>query len=446
MSKRIVVCCDGTGNSFDRPETDSNVAKLYSCLTVDRDQRGYYHPGVGTMGAPTSHNVLEREWSRIKGLAFGAGLMANVADAYRYLMDTYEDGDEIFLFGFSRGAYTARVLASVLHVFGLLCAGNHELIPYILDMYSRRSREAKHKKQTFQSDEAFKWQFSHSEPVRIKFCGLWDTVSSYGWVYDPVQLPFLGRNPIIDIGRHAVSIHERRCFYQDNLWGHPYPGQDIRQVWFSGVHSDVGGSYPEEESGLSKITLEWMAREAAAAGLLFQQEQIGQGDGPAERYRNRWPAALCEAGQERLPAPVSAGFLVGARISAASGSAPGSRLVHPHGKKRTIPAGSWIHDSVLTSRWKPEHLPPHQVEPWPGKVYQADTPAPLGKDCVQPRSNQAAQGGAAKGLALAAAGAVTVGPSAVAQLKISREAISLRTVARSKRSSPPKPEPIPSIW
>lgn len=140
MPKRIVVCCDGTGNSFEHPETDSNVARLYSYLTIDEDQRGYYHPGVGTMGAPTSRNAIEREWSRIKGMGFGAGLMRNVADAYRYLMDTYADGDEIFLFGFSRGAYTVRVLASVLHVYGLLCAGNHQLIPYILNMYIRDAR------------------------------------------------------------------------------------------------------------------------------------------------------------------------------------------------------------------------------------------------------------------------------------------------------------------
>ena len=406
MSKRIVICCDGTGNSFDNPETDSNVAKLYSCLTIDRDQRGYYHPGVGTMGSPTSRNALEREWSRLKGLAFGAGLMANVADAYRYLMDTYEDGDEIFVFGFSRGAFTARVFASVVHVFGLLCPGNHELISYILDMYSRRTRDAKRKHQTFEPDEAFKWQFSHAIPVRIRFCGLWDTVSSYGWVYDPVQLPFLGRNPIIDIGRHAISIHERRCYYQDNLWGHPFPGQDIRQVWFSGVHSDIGGSYEEEESGLSKITLEWMIAEAAAAGLRLQPEKVDKVMGlPGSIDIEGLPHYVRPNNDACLHKSLK-GSWWGLEFMPHENPHRGGGWYIPRGRPRKIPAGSWIHESVLTSRWKPADLPPHEVEPWPGKVNQADAPAPQGKDCVQPRKKQAGQGGAAKGLALATAGAV----------------------------------------
>jgi hypothetical protein len=92
--------------------------------------------------------------------------------------------------------------------------------------------------------------------------------SSSSWVYAPIKLPFAGQNPLIRRGRHAVSIDERRCCYQDNLWGEPRDGQDIRQVWFSGVHSDIGGSYPEHTAGLSKIALEWMLLEAEAAGLL----------------------------------------------------------------------------------------------------------------------------------------------------------------------------------
>ena len=110
---------------------------------------------------------------------------------------------------------------------------------------------------------------------RLHFVGVWDTVSSVGWVYDPVTLPFSARNPDMKIGRHAISIDERRCFFRDNPWGAPFqPGerkyrfqQDIKQVWFAGVHSDIGGSYPEAESGLSKLTLEWMLREASQAGL-----------------------------------------------------------------------------------------------------------------------------------------------------------------------------------
>ncbi|MFY9682035.1 MAG: DUF2235 domain-containing protein [Candidatus Sulfotelmatobacter sp.] len=107
MAKNIVICCDGTGNEFG--DHNSNVVKLYSTLIIDgKRQVGYYHPGVGTMGAPSAHNKISEAWSVVMGLAFGAGLLANVGDAYRYLMNVYEDGDHVYLFGFSRGAYTVR--------------------------------------------------------------------------------------------------------------------------------------------------------------------------------------------------------------------------------------------------------------------------------------------------------------------------------------------------
>jgi len=272
--KKIVICFDGTGNSFDNHNEDSNVVKLYSALVINDEQRGYYHPGVGTMGDPTHGSPLSRYFYQLRGLAFGKGLLDNVGDAYRYLMDTYEDGDEIFLFGFSRGAFTARAFASLIHVYGLLCAGNHGCIPYILAMYAKNSKKAQHRDRTFKPDHVFQWQFSHKHSVGIHFCGVWDTVSSYGWITDPIELPFLGNNPIIKIGRHAISINERRCYYQDNIWGKPNHGQDIKQVWFRGVHSDVGGSYPERQSGLAKIALEWMFVEAERAGLLLDSRKV----------------------------------------------------------------------------------------------------------------------------------------------------------------------------
>ena len=148
MTKNIVMCCDGTGNEFR--DNNSNVVKLYSTLIIDGSRQvGYYHPGVGTMGDPTAHNRVSSAWSVVKGLAFGAGLLANVGDAYRYLMNVFEEGDCVYLFGFSRGAYTARALAGVLHMFGLLCPGNDGLIPYIIRMYARRTRKAAGMTHTF---------------------------------------------------------------------------------------------------------------------------------------------------------------------------------------------------------------------------------------------------------------------------------------------------------
>jgi uncharacterized protein (DUF2235 family) len=117
VRKNVVICCDGTGNEFG--DDNSNVAKLCQALIEDTSQVVYYHPGLGTMGAPAARNRLEEYLSQAGGLLFGNGLLSNIEDAYRFLMDLYEDGDHIYLFGFSRGAYTVRGLAGVLHMFGL---------------------------------------------------------------------------------------------------------------------------------------------------------------------------------------------------------------------------------------------------------------------------------------------------------------------------------------
>jgi uncharacterized protein (DUF2235 family) len=264
MGKNIVICCDGTGNEFG--DNNSNVVKLYSTLIIDGcTQVGYYHPGVGTMGAPTATNWVSKQWTRACGLAFGAGLLPNVGDAYRYLMDAYEGGDKVFLFGFSRGAYTVRALAGLLHMCGLLYPGNEGLIPYILRLFSKRARILGRKVPNFGVAEGFKDTFSR--PCPLHMVGVWDTVSSVGWIWDPLKLPYTAQNPDMLYGRHAVSIDERRCYFRSNLWGSQLEGQNIKQVWFAGVHSDVGGSYATPQTGLSQIALEWMLCEAASLDL-----------------------------------------------------------------------------------------------------------------------------------------------------------------------------------
>src|SRR5215469_907820 len=278
MPKNIVVCCDGTGNEFG--DSNSNVVKLASTLVIDEGQVSYYHPGVGTMGSPNARTWLGRQWDVLRGLAFGYGITFNIANAYHYLMQTYEPGDQIYLFGFSRGAYTARALGGLLDMYGLLHKGNEGLIPYITEKFATRTKETQGIARTLDVAEGFKQTFC--QDVQIHFVGVWDTVSSVGWISDPVVIPFTANNPIMEIGRHAVSIDERRCFFRDNLWGKPFqpgePGfrvhQDVKQVWFAGVHSDIGGSYPEGESGLSKITLEWMLKEAIDKGLIVDMDKV----------------------------------------------------------------------------------------------------------------------------------------------------------------------------
>jgi uncharacterized protein (DUF2235 family) len=265
MAKNIIICCDGTGNEFG--DQNSNVIKLYKTLIRDESQAAYYHPGVGTMGARNALSIVGKSWTKLIGKAFGYGISDNIADAYQFLMRTFEPGDQLYVFGFSRGAYTARALCGMLHIVGLLTKGNEGLIPYAIRMIKRKTID-------FAVAADFKKTFSRE--CKPYFVGVWDTVSSLGWVYNTVAFPFTRatKNPDFHIVRHAVSIDERRAFFRDNLFGEPHDAnQDVKEIWFAGVHSDVGGSYPESESQLSKIALRWMLCEAELAGLLVDPQR-----------------------------------------------------------------------------------------------------------------------------------------------------------------------------
>jgi uncharacterized protein (DUF2235 family) len=270
MPRNIVVCCDGTGNEYGA--ANSNVVKLYWTLSAQDKQIAYYHPGVGTMGARNALTAIGKWWTEVRGLAFGYGFSDNIADVYSFLMREFRPGDQIFIFGFSRGAYTARALCGLLRMFGLLTPGNEALIPYALRLYKSSDPEK------FCTADGFRTTFC----VECKpyFLGVWDTVSSVGWILDPVsaktgRLPYTATLPDVPILRHAVSIDERRAFFRQNLIHEPLPqGQNLKQVWFAGVHSDVGGSYAENESGLSKIALRWMLCEAQSAGLMLDPQKV----------------------------------------------------------------------------------------------------------------------------------------------------------------------------
>ena len=285
--KNIIICCDGTGNKFidapDSEDSNSNVVKFYTALKIDNNQVGYYHPGVGTAGDPTAKRWLSRKWSVLKGLAFANGFKDNVLDAYEYLMETFDDGDRVYFLGFSRGSYTVRALAGLLDGYGLLCKGNEGHLPYAWNEYVKQ--HADRKRHRVKPNTRFKETFSR-KGFRVHFMGIWDTVSSVGWITTPLRLYSVAQNPTIRTGRHAISIDERRCFYRDNLWleanegqlaelataTHPEPSQDLLQLWFAGVHSDIGGSYPQRESVLSNNALRWLMDEAAKAGAVMKPE------------------------------------------------------------------------------------------------------------------------------------------------------------------------------
>lgn len=353
MPKNIVICLDGTANEFG--EKNSNVIKLYGVLVQDpQAQVAYYHPGLGTMGAPGAWSKLAQWWTRVKGLAFGFGLAASIGDAYCYLMATYQPGDNIYIFGFSRGAYTARALAAMLHMYGLLRPGNEGLVPYITRLFRA------HDKAIFALAAQFAATFSR--PCKPRFLGLWDTVSSVGWIYSPVKLPYTAMNPDISIVRHAVSIDERRAMFRQNLWSNPSAGQDVQEVWFAGVHSDVGGQCKESQSSLAKLTLRWMLDEAAVAGLRVDSAK-------RDRVLGITDPAFAKP-DEKAPMHDSLhGFwwpleLLPKRYWSWTATPPGYKWRWPLGRPRFIAAGSTIHSSVvarmnaqLSPPYKPSNVP-----------------------------------------------------------------------------------------
>jgi len=265
MSKNLVVCLDGTDNEFCAHNT--NVVRLYQSLATDpARQLSYYDPGVGTIWEPGTISRIEQRTQMILGLAFGLGVTRNVSEAYQFLMRAYEPGDRIFLFGFSRGALEARAVAALIHRCGLLQAHLEQLIPYAVRLFQTAGER--------DVVGAFKTTFSRT--VDVQFLGLWDTVTSMGNVWSPVHWPNTAYNPAVRHVGHAVALDERRAFFRPNRWGGRFPveRQTVSEVWFAGVHSDVGGGYPAASSRLWAITLEWMARHARDAGLVFDDARL----------------------------------------------------------------------------------------------------------------------------------------------------------------------------
>ena len=304
MPKNIVLCCDGTGNEIG--VTISNVLKLFRIVEKNDRQRVWYNAGVGTIGQQNPWTRFLQKLRGVFGLATALGLDDHVLAAYRYLCSTYEDGDQVYLFGFSRGAYTVRALAAFVHVMGLFRPDQLNVAGYAWTAFKRASAKdptrgtpnlARTASQVAQKlsplEEA--WHFSRvigGKPITIHFIGVWDTVASvivprYEQLSISLQtLRFTRTNPSVKMFRQAIAIDERRRMFRLNRWTEPQDfrpnpfdrssdvPQDIKQVWFAGVHADIGGGYKEAESGLSKYPLAWMAEEAAAAGLRVNRAMV----------------------------------------------------------------------------------------------------------------------------------------------------------------------------
>lgn len=252
MPKNMVVCCDGTGNEYK--DHNTNVVGLYELLIRDAGQIAFYDPGVGTfdfLGRKVGKQV-----GMLLGKGFGIGLQQNIEDAYEYLMNRYEPEDNLFLFGFSRGAFTVRALAGMLNKCGLLQKGSKNLIPYASKIYNTRGND----------DIATGFKETYCHECRPHFIGVWDTVASLGYFYGK-RFFDATLNHDVRYGYQAVSIDEKRKKFPISLWDETKKTshQSIEQVWFAGVHSDVGGYYDERD--LSDIGLQWMLEKAEPKGL-----------------------------------------------------------------------------------------------------------------------------------------------------------------------------------
>ena len=262
QGKNIVVCCDGTRAKYSSEEKNTNVVRLFERLGPDGpNQISYYDPGAGTyspMWTPAGQ-WLAKGLESASGIGLtGTGIRQNIAEAYRYLMAYYEPGDQVFLFGYSRGAHTVRTLAGMLFRCGLLTRGSQNLIPYMAEIYRRGENDVA---------EDFKGRFSRH--CRIHFIGVWDTVASVGY-FRQRRFSDNALNPEVRYGFQALAMHERRYFFQPSIWDKPVEGQTIEQVWFPGCHGDVGGQ--DAYRGISDIPLKWMMARAEACGLKFNHD------------------------------------------------------------------------------------------------------------------------------------------------------------------------------
>lgn len=269
---RLAVFADGTWNKIDRDGSGTNVVKLYQLALNDRarGQMTFYDPGVGNSG-----------FDKIRGGLFGLGLSKNITDGYRFLVQQWAQSPErheIFLFGFSRGAYTVRSLAGLLGRIGVVKAEAD-----IDEAYGLYRLIKSERKKDISDRERFIAEKVHAMP-RITMIGVWDTVGALGiplcWLNDllnpmPHKFHDTGLGAHIDAAYHAVSIDEERVAYAPTLWD-PVPegsSQILEQVYFSGVHSDVGGGYKDDRR-LGDITLRWMTDRAMGRGLLLDRDQV----------------------------------------------------------------------------------------------------------------------------------------------------------------------------
>ena len=409
-ARKIVICFDGTGNEVGDFQT--NIVKLYNALRDDDDQITHYVPGVGTFDEPRLFDWTWRQRARsVAGLAFGLGLEDDVLDAYRFLCRTYkstrqknkewsyEQGlkrqlgvpaqatrpeaqkDRIYIFGFSRGAYAARVLAGFIHNFGLIDPDKLHLVTGAFRAYravTDAEQGAPHAV-TFRPLRRYEDTLKPDANVPIRALCLFDTVSSMvGFqrplrslmrAYSPMDLRLHANvvsNPSVRIVLHALATDEKRSMFRPLFWqqDEPYFGnrfrqprqqrrQYVRQRWFPGYHSDIGGSPRERDSGIGKLTLLWMLDALAEA----------------DREADREDRALAPPGPARTR-PVAPGLRLHRKRREVRFEGADRRARALDGAPYARPdAMARIHDS-MSLWWYPLEILPKSIKRrgWPGRL------------------------------------------------------------------------------
>lgn len=400
MPKNIVILCDGTSNTIS--ENRTNVLRLHGVLKKSEEQLVYYDPGVGTFGAANAWLRSYRKAHEVWGLATGWGLDHNVKEAYRFLVDNFDDGerpdgkhvepDRLYFFGFSRGAYTVRVLAGFLHAVGLIRPANLNLLDYAYSAYKGvgdpgESDDMDTESGPFAEVRLYERALWPRRPV-MRCLGLFDTVGSViEWGrYAPRfhYHAFTKTNQSVEAVRHAVAIDERRTMFRPQLWpsGKDYWSdrfdkaskrpQDVKEVWFAGVHGDVGGGSPEADSRLAKVPLEWMINETAPLGLHYDWETIDKivlGKSGTDHVE---PDPLATIGQSMTWGWKILEYVP--RRVPSHGCSKRSSLLGwyiPRGEPRWIAPGSTVHDSVDARRAGPHG---HNLPNLPDDVTFVATP------------------------------------------------------------------------
>jgi hypothetical protein len=280
--RQLILLCDGTNSNLTGGRADTQVVRLAELLRAHPDPARlvFYDPGVGNPGelpGATWWDGAKHFAERVAGLAFGRGVYENIAECYSFLMQHWQPGDQLFIFGFSRGAFTARSVAGLINQFGLLSAHMGSMVPTLVHLYfaDRGAMDAERQAISEQTRRLF--TTADSRAVDIQFVGVWDTVASVG--FGPFSAHFTAAPTVADKAfihvRQALALDEQRAQFLPRPYAAPNgphlsrSGREgsLMQLWFRGDHSDVGGGHVRSQAGLARWPLAWVTSEAVQCGL-----------------------------------------------------------------------------------------------------------------------------------------------------------------------------------